>query len=75
MRVGKRSGVPDTIDDVAKLSRGALDAEIARCERGLERAPNARMRGGWLARLVFLERSRQTLYGEPAPRRSARSRR
>ena len=72
--MGKRSGVPDTLDDVAKLSGGALAREIARCQRGFYGATNARMRRVWLERLVFLERCRERLYGDPAPRRSVRDR-
>jgi hypothetical protein len=72
--MGKRSGVPDTDEAVAKLSFAELEAEISRCALGYQTGGSSQGRKSFSKRLVWLESQREKLHGIPAPRRDFRQR-
>jgi hypothetical protein len=57
--MGKRSGVPETEEAVAKLSLAELHAEIARCLWGAENGGTSQGRKAFFKRLVWLETMRE----------------
>lgn len=72
--MGKRSGVPDSKEDVAKLTLLELNAEIRRCLWGAENGGTSQGRKAYFKRLVWLEKQREALFGIPAKQRAFRSR-
>ena len=56
--MGKRSGVIDHEEGLAKLSLAELDAEIARCEMRLKIAPTTRQKKQFESRIHWLQRFR-----------------
>jgi hypothetical protein len=72
--MGRRSRVPDDIEDYAKLTLGELNAEIARCRSRMDIAPTAYLRKSFFKRTVRLEAYRESLYGIRAPKRTLRAR-
>ena len=72
--MGRRSGVADTEEDVAKLGLDELNAEIDRCLQGAEYAGSSQARKAFFKRLVWLEKMREKIHGIPATRRLWRSR-
>jgi hypothetical protein len=72
--VGKRSGMPETQAQVAKMTLAQLNAEIARCLRGFEQGGTSQGRKAFFDRLVWYERMREEIHGIPAPARRARRR-
>jgi len=72
--MGKRSGVAETEEEVAKLTFDELDAEIQRCLHGSQQAGSSQSRKAFFKRLVWLEKMRETLHSVPATRRVWRSR-
>ena len=56
--MGKRSGVIDLEDGLARLTLAELDAEIARCRMRLGIAPNRRAQKAWKSRIHWLSRFR-----------------
>jgi len=73
--MGKRSGVADTEEEVARLTPDELNVEIERCQRGVEQAGTSQGGKAFFKRLVRLEKLREKLHGIPAIRRDFRSRR
>ena len=68
--MGKRSGTPDTEDDVAKLGLADLNRWIGRAETRIKALKlNVALRKSTMKRLVWLEAQRQRLYGVSAPKR------
>jgi hypothetical protein len=57
--MGKRSGVIEHEEGLAKLAPAELDREIARCRMRLEIAPNPRQRKAFESRIRWLERFRE----------------
>ena len=53
--MGKRSGVPHTDDELAKLSREELEAELQRSRVRLTIAGSANMAKQWHKRIHWLE--------------------
>jgi hypothetical protein len=53
--MGKRSGVPDTEEELGRLSAIDLNKEIERCLRGFERGGTSQGRKAFFKRLVWLE--------------------
>jgi hypothetical protein len=53
--MGKRSGVPHTDDELAKLSREELDAEVQRSRVRLKIAGSAKEAKRWHKRIHWLE--------------------
>ncbi|MDP8912696.1 MAG: hypothetical protein M3N39_03860 [Pseudomonadota bacterium] len=53
--MGKRSGVPDTDDELAKLSRDELEAELQRSKVRLTIAGSAKVAKQWHKRIHWLE--------------------
>jgi hypothetical protein len=72
--MGKRSGVPDKEEDVAKLTIVELNTEIQRCLSGAEKGGTSQGRKAFFKRLVWLEKQRELLFGIPAKQRAFRSR-
>jgi hypothetical protein len=70
--MGKRSGLPETKEGVAKLTLEQLNAEIARCLSGAKRGGTSQGRKSYFDRLVWYEKMREELHGIPAPERRAR---
>jgi hypothetical protein len=56
--MGKRSGVIDGEEDLAKLSLAELDSEIDRCRMRLKLAPTSQLRKSFESRIHWLERFR-----------------
>lgn len=56
--MGKRSGVIDHEEDLAKLTLVELDAEIARCRMRLKISPNRQLQKSFESRIHWLERFR-----------------
>jgi len=56
--MGKRSGVIDHEEGLAKLSQAELDAEIERCRTRLKIAPTRQLRKSFESRIHWLERYR-----------------
>ncbi len=68
--MGKRSGAPETEEDVANLSLSELNGWIARAElRAMHFGLSASLKKSAMKRLLWLEAQRQRLFGVPAPRR------
>jgi hypothetical protein len=57
--MGKRSGVIDHEDGLAKLTLAELDAEIRRCKLRLQFARSQQLRKAFEKRVHWLERFRQ----------------
>jgi hypothetical protein len=57
--MGKRSGVIDHEDGLAKLTLAELDTEIARCRTRISLAPNSRLRKAFESRIHWLESFRE----------------
>ena len=57
--MGKRSGVIEDEDGLAKLSPAELDAEIARCKTRLKIAPGAVQRKAFEKRIHWLSNFRK----------------
>jgi hypothetical protein len=74
--MGKRSVVPDSEDELAKLSLSELNKAIAICEwRANYRALSHQLRKASFKRLIWLEAQREKLHGIAAPpRRPLRAR-
>jgi hypothetical protein len=74
--VGKRSVIPDSEDEIAKLSLGELNNAIAACEwRANYRAHSHQLRKASFKRLIWLEAQREKLHSFAAPpRRPLRAR-
>jgi hypothetical protein len=53
--MGRRSGVPHRDDEIAKLSRGELQAELERSRVRLSIAPSAKIAKQWHKRIHWLE--------------------
>jgi hypothetical protein len=53
--MGKRSGVPHTDGELAKLNRDELGAELERARVGLTFAGSAKMAKQWHKRIHWLE--------------------
>ena len=73
--MGRRSGVPETEEDVAKLSLDEVNREIERCKAGA--SPNGQASQGQMSffkRLIWMEKMRETIHGIPAERRVWRDR-
>jgi hypothetical protein len=56
--MGKRSGVIDGEEDLAKLSLAELDSEIDRCRMRLKLASTSQLRKSFESRIHWLERFR-----------------
>lgn len=56
--MGKRSGIIDHEEGLAKLSLAELDAEIARCEIRRKIASSAQLRKRFESRIQWLQRFR-----------------
>ena len=68
--VGKRSVVPDSEDEVAKLSFAELNKAIAICEwRANSNALSHQLRKASHKRLIWLEAQREKIHGVAAPSR------
>ena len=67
--MGKRSGVAETGEELAKLTLEAINADIARCLHWSEAGGSSQGRKSFFKRLVWLEAERERLYGTPAPKR------
>ena len=72
--MGRRSGVAETEEDVAKLSLDELNIEIERCLQGFEYGGTSQGCKAFFKRLVWLEKMREKIHGIPATRRLWRSR-
>jgi hypothetical protein len=72
--MGRRSGVAETEQEVAKLALNELNVEIGRCVKGFEQGGSSQGRKAFFKRLVWLEKMREKIHGIPAPRRLWRSR-
>jgi hypothetical protein len=57
--MGRRSGIIDDEEGLARLSPAELDQEIVRGERRLRLAPNERLKKAFQARIHWLERFRE----------------
>ena len=53
--MGKRSGVPHRDDELEKLSREELEAELDRSRARMSIAPSAKMSKQWHKRIHWLE--------------------
>jgi hypothetical protein len=53
--MGKRSGVPHRDDELEKLSRDELDAELKRSRTRLSISPSAKMAKRWHKRIHWIE--------------------
>jgi hypothetical protein len=68
--MGRRSGVPDTEEEMAKLTLDEVSAEIQRCLDGAySGGPGSQGHKSFFNRLVWMENIRKKLHGIPAPRR------
>ena len=67
--MGRRSGVADTGEEVAKLSLDELNVEIKRCLQGAEHGGTSQGRKAIFKRLVWLESMREKIHAIPATRR------
>lgn len=65
--MGKRSGLAETEEEVAKLTLNDLNAEIERCLHGAY--SGGRAAKGFFKRAVWLEKLREKLHGILAKRR------
>ena len=72
--MGRRSGVADTEEEVAKLGLDELSKEIERCLQGAEYGGSSQGRKACFKRLVWLEKTREKIHGIPATRRLWRRR-
>ena len=72
--MGKRSGVAETEEEVAKLGLDELNLEIERCVKGAEHGGSSQGRKAFFKRLVWLEKMREKIHGIPATPRVWRSR-
>lgn len=72
--MGRRSKLPETKEDVAKLSLDHLNAEIERCLSGYNEGGTSQARKAFFDRLVWYEKMREEVHGVPAPSRRARRR-
>jgi hypothetical protein len=72
--MGRRSGVAETEEDVAKLSLDELSIEIERCLQGFEHGGSSQGRKAFFKRLVWLEKMRAEIHAIPATRRLWRAR-
>jgi hypothetical protein len=72
--MGKRSGVPDSKEEIAKLTIFELNTEIQRCLWGAEHGGTSQGRKAFFKRLVWLEKQREVLFGISAKKRAFRSR-
>jgi hypothetical protein len=62
--MGKRSGVINHEEGLAKLSRAELDAEIERCRVRLKIAPTSQLRKSFEGRIHWLERFRANQHSD-----------
>ncbi len=69
-----RSGMPETTEEVTKLSRADLEDHIQRCAWGAENGGTSQGRKSYFKRLTWLKQQREILYDVPAPRRAFRVR-
>ena len=65
-----RSAMPETTEEVSRLTRVDLEGHIQRCMWGAENSGTSQGRKAYFKRLVWLEHQRETLYDVPAPRRA-----
>lgn len=66
----RTGGVPDTEEEVAKLTVDEVNAEIQRCLDGAYSGGlGSEGHKSFFNRLVWMENIREKLYGIPAPRR------
>jgi hypothetical protein len=72
--MGRRSGVAETEEEVAKLSIDQLNVEIERCLQGFDYGGSSQGRKSFFKRLVWLEKMREKIHGIPATHRLWRSR-
>jgi hypothetical protein len=72
--MGRRSGVAETEEEVARLGLLKLNVEIGRCLQGFEHGGTSQGRKVFFKRLVWLETMREKIHGIPATRRLWRSR-
>lgn len=70
--MGKRSGMPETKEEVAKLTLAQLNAEIARCLYWAQHGGSSQGCKAFLDRLVWYEKMREDIHSIPAQRRRAR---
>jgi hypothetical protein len=61
--MGKRSGIIEHEEGLAKLSLVELDEEIAHCRMRLEIAPSSQLRKAFESRIHWLERFRTKQHG------------
>lgn len=59
--MGRRSGVAETEDEVAKLSLDELNREVWRCLDGSQYAGSSQARKSFFKRLVWLEKTRDKI--------------
>jgi hypothetical protein len=71
--MGKRSGVADTEEELAKMSLAEIDREIRRCLSGARYGGTSQARKSFFERLVWLEGGRERLHSILAPVRRFRS--
>jgi len=70
MRRRLRSGVPDTEEEVVKLTLDEINAEIRRCLTGAySGGQGSQGHKSFFKRLVWMEKMRENIHGIPAPRR------
>jgi hypothetical protein len=72
--MGKRSGVAETEEQVAKMSLQRLNVEIERCLNGFETGGTSQGRKAMFKRLVWLEKVREQMHGISAEQRTWRNR-
>jgi hypothetical protein len=71
--MGRRSGVAETEQAVARLTLDELNADIQRCLNGAINGGTSQGRKALFKRLVWLEKMREKLHGITSPRRVFRS--
>jgi hypothetical protein len=72
--MSKRAWIPDTQEEIAKLTLDELNQRIASSQWRFEHAGNAQGRKLAFKTLVRLEKFRETFHGIRAPQRTLRSR-
>ena len=72
--MGRRSGIAETEEEVAKLTLDELNVEIERCLQGCEYGGSSQGRKSFFKRLVWLETMREKIHEIPATRRLWRAR-
>jgi hypothetical protein len=67
--MGKRSGVADSGEYLAKLTLDQINHDIERCAYWAEAGGSSQGRKSFFKRLVWLEAERERLHDIPAPKR------